>query len=62
MNWLDALDFFVVDSDTLVRVGEVGVDGDVVPVEIHGYAADDLAVILGVGDEHEIQLWKTTNS
>lgn len=51
---LDALDFFAIDVDALIGIGEVGVEGDVVAAEVDDHAGNDFAVILGNDDGGEL--------
>ena len=35
LTWLDALHQLTIDIDSLIRITEIGVDGDIITTEIH---------------------------
>jgi hypothetical protein len=50
----DALDFSAVDVDSLVRVGEIGVQCDRIAIEVHHNATDRIVVLHGHDDGSEL--------
>ena len=54
LRHLDALDFSAVHVDSLVRVGEIGVQCDRIAVEVYHNATDRIVVLHGNDDGSEL--------